>query len=543
MRKLFTLLFVFFGSYLFAQQQQTDYKFRVYLKDKGAVNYSVSNPEEFLSSKAIARKLVQKVTIDASDFPISPEYPKQMEELGGKVVAKSKWFKTLVVEFPDSTMIDAVKALSYVDSVKYIWRGKEPRTKQLMRPRIRYYSCDEFGLLPDYLGVAEKEFKIHNADRLVEAGFQGAGITVAVIDAGFTNFDVIPWFDNVKLQGVKNFVPSGDIFAAGSHGTQVLSTMAVNKPYIMMGSAAEADYWLLRSEESRSEFPVEEDYWVQAVEYADSVGVDVINTSLGYNSFDDKSLNYTHSDIDGKTAIMSRAADKAYEKGMLLVGSAGNAGNSKWRKITVPGDSKNMLTIGALATDSVIASFSSVGPSADSRLKPDLVSVGVFKMTLATNGMISGANGTSFSSPFMAGLFASLWSINPSLHRKQLIESVIQSAHQYQHPDTIYGYGIPDFEKAMKTVLRTLDMHTMPYKDKDLHIYRDSVGNFQAELLNPVLNIHKYTIKLLDENGTYFSTNVFDSNPMELPIPKGRFQKFYIVLKSPEKQKTICIKP
>lgn len=541
MRKSITLLLLFFAIALCAQQ--TDYKFRIYLKDKGTIDYSIENPEAFLSPKSIARKQRQGIKIEASDFPISPEYTLQMQKMGGRVTAKSKWFKTLVVEFLDSTLIEHVKRLSFVDSVKYIWRGKEPQQTHFIRPRIAEYDCKYDIKAPNYLGITEKEFEVHRANRLAEAGFQGAGITIAVIDAGFTNFDVIPWFENVCLAGYQNFIPSGDIFASGSHGTHVLSTMTVNQPYKMMGSAPESSYWLLRSEEVRSEFPVEEDYWVAAVEFADSVGVDLINTSLGYNDFNDKSLDYTYADMNGKKSLMSRAADKAYDKGMLLIGSAGNEGNKKWQKITAPGDAKNMLTVGAIAIDSTIASFSSRGPTADLRLKPELVSVGVFKISLGVNGLIVPINGTSLSSPFLTGLFASLWSINPALNREKLVEIVTQSADRYQHPDTIYGYGIPNFEKAMHAVLQTLPIHEESYQDNNIRITLDSIGTYQAEILTPLFSPEAYSMKVLDKNGISIFDTTFQSKSKQIPLKKNHNNRFYIVLKSPEKQHTICIKP
>lgn len=543
MRKFLILFLPFFAIGAFAQRTQVDYKFRIYLKDKGYTHYSIDNPQTFLSPKSIARKQRQGAKIDASDFPVSSEYVLQMQKMGGKVVAKSKWFNTLVVEFSDSTLINSVKSLSFVDSVKYIWRGKESRQLHFRRPRIALYDCAQDVLYPNFLGITEKEFHVHRADRLVEAGFQGEGITVAVIDAGFTNFDVIPWFENVRLVGYRNFIPSGDIFASGSHGTHVLSTMTVDQPYKMMGSAPKASYWLLRSEEVRSEFPVEEDYWVAAAEFADSVGVDLINTSLGYNDFNDKSLDYTYADMNGNTSLMSRAADKAYEKGMLLIGSAGNEGNKKWQKITAPGDAERMLTVGAIAIDSTIASFSSRGPTADLRVKPELVSVGVFKISLGVNGLIAPINGTSLSSPFLTGLFASLWSINPTLNREKLVEIVTQSADRYQHPDTIYGYGIPNFEKAMQSVLQTLEIHEKSYQDNDIRISVDSIGNYQAEILAPLFLPEVYTMKVLDENGKLIFNTTFESKSKPIPLKKKHHNRLYIVLKSPEKQHTICIKP
>src|SRR5699024_5908236 len=224
---------------------------------------------------------------------------------------------------------------------------------------------------------------------------------IAVIDAGFTNVDVIPWFTHSFINGYKNFVPDGTIFSSIDHGTKVLSTMALNFPHKFIGSAPQASYLLLRSEDEHSEFPVEEDYWVAAIEYADSLGVRLVNTSLGYNHFDDSTLNYTYKELTGNKSFISRGANTAFDKGMLIVGSAGNEGNKEWGKVTMPGDSKKMLTIGAVALDSTVATFSSHGPTLDGRIKPDLVSIGTMTATVGQYGLIEYTNGTSFSSPFL----------------------------------------------------------------------------------------------------------------------------------------------
>ncbi|MGI6573543.1 MAG: S8 family serine peptidase [Fermentimonas sp.] len=338
------------------------YKFRVYLSDKGKTSYSLDDPSRFLSRQAIERRERQGVAVDELDLPISRDYIALVELAGGKVVASSKWLSTIVVEMRDSLDIVQIEALPFVDSVKYVWRGIDNPYRGGSRPRLA--EPEPFQLvasLPVVLstasslqtalsivtpslavspgetfsyGATEDQFKLHNAGAMGDAGYYGKGITVGVIDAGFTNFDVIPWFDTMDLRGFKDFVPGGEIFSASDHGTKVLSTMAINRPGKMMGSAPDATYWLFRSEDVSSEFPVEEDYWVQAIEYADSVGVDLVNTSLGYNHFNDSSLNYTHRDLTGRISVMSRAADLAFQKGMIVVVSAGNEGNKAWGKST-----------------------------------------------------------------------------------------------------------------------------------------------------------------------------------------------------------------
>ena len=247
--------------------------------------------------------------------------------------------------------------------------------------------------------------------------------------------------------------PQSDIFAESSHGMAVLSCIAMNRPGVMTGTAPEASFWLLRSEDEYSEHLVEQDYWAAAVEYADSVGVDVLNTSLGYYAFDDKSKNYKLRNLDGHHALMSRQASRIADKGMVLVCSAGNSGAGSWKKITPPGDAGNVLTVGAVDKEAVLAPFSSVGNTADHRIKPDIVAVGLGADVIRTDGNQGRANGTSFASPIMCGMVACLWQACPELTAKEVMELVRRSGDRADFPDNIYGYGVPDMWKAYQDYL------------------------------------------------------------------------------------------
>lgn len=548
MRFLFSLLLLFSTLLLYGESkiESQYYKFRVYLKDKGVGEYSVDNPLEFLSEKAVERKKTQNVKIDESDFPISQDYFNLVLDLGGDVVSHSKWFKTLVVQVSDSQQIENIKLLDFVDSVKYVWKGNINSYLLAPRPRLKNSNLYEKASNGSYYGHTESQFLMHNANILIDAGYRGKGIDVGVIDAGYTNFDVMPVFDTVRLLGYEDFVPEGDIFATSDHGTKVLSTMTVEIPGQMIGSAPEASYWLLRSEDVKSEYPVEEDYWVRAIEFADSLGLDVVNTSLGYNEFDDKLLNYSHSDLTGNVSIMSLAADMAYDKGLINVISAGNEGNKLWQKSTPPGDARNIITVGAIGSDSIIASFSSHGLMADGRIKPDIVSVGKSTVTIGSDGTIGNTSGTSLSSPFMAGLVASLWSVNPNLHRSQLIDIIIRSSDRYLSPDSIYGYGIPDYHRALSEVLKTIPSHEKKVEDCRLSIYPELFGGYRAELVVPEFRYNTYSILLLDESGALISESSFEEgNTVKVPIPKEirKLNNYlHFVLHDPFQQFTYRIK-
>lgn len=431
-----------------ASAQQDTLKYRISLKDKAATEYSLKKPEKYLSAKAIERRRKQNLPIDSTDLPVCRKYIDEIRKQGVKIVVTGKWDNFVTVSCNDTTLIDRIAALPFVLSTEKVWispgAGKPSmateRDSVLNQPTIH----------PDSIyGRAITQIQMSNGDKLHEAGFKGQGMTIAVIDAGFHNVDKITAMQNIRILGTKDFVnQQADIFAESSHGMSVLSCIGMNRPDIMTGTAPEASFWLLRSEDEYSEHLVEQDYWSAAVELADSVGVDVINTSLGYYSFDDKSKNYKYRDLDGRHALMSRQASHIADKGMILVCSAGNSGAGSWKKITPPGDADNVLTVGAIDKRAVLATFSSVGNTADHRVKPDVVAVGVGSDVIRTDGNQGRANGTSFSSPIMCGMVTCLWQACPTLTAKEVIELVRRSGDRAGFPDNIYGYGVPDMWKA-----------------------------------------------------------------------------------------------
>ena len=431
-----------------ASAQQDTLKYRISLKDKAATEYSFKKPEKYLSAKAIERRRKQNLPIDSTDLPVCRKYIDEIRKQGVKIVVTGKWDNFVTVSCNDTTLIDRIAALPFVLSTEKVWispgAGKPSmateRDSVLNQPTIH----------PDSIyGRAITQIQMSNGDKLHEAGFKGQGMTIAVIDAGFHNVDKITAMQNIRILGTKDFVnQQADIFAESSHGMSVLSCIGMNRPDIMTGTAPEASFWLLRSEDEYSEHLVEQDYWSAAVELADSVGVDVINTSLGYYSFDDKSKNYKYRDLDGRHALMSRQASHIADKGMILVCSAGNSGAGSWKKITPPGDADNVLTVGAIDKRAVLATFSSVGNTADHRVKPDVVAVGVGSDVIRTDGNQGRANGTSFSSPIMCGMVTCLWQACPTLTAKEVIELVRRSGDRAGFPDNIYGYGVPDMWKA-----------------------------------------------------------------------------------------------
>ena len=452
MKKLVLLVFalnICLGT--FAQFTPEDtLKYRISLKDKAATDYSLQKPEMYLSKKSIERRKRQGLEIDSTDLPVCKKYVDAIRKKGVHVLGPGKWDNFVTVSCNDSMLIAEIAGLPFVRSTERVWRGVAKRASErdsLINKPLRTDSL---------YGPAITQIKMSHADRLHEAGFKGQGMTIAVIDAGFHNVDKIEAMKNINILGTRDFVnPEADIYAESSHGMSVLSCMAMNQPNVMIGTAPEASYWLLRSEDEYSENLVEQDYWAAAIEFADSVGVDLVNTSIGYYSFDDPTKNYRYRDLNGHYALMSREAAKAADKGIVVVCSAGNSGSGLWKKITPPGDAENVITVGAVNKYGVLAPFSSVGNTADGRVKPDVVAVGLGSDVMGTDGNLRHANGTSFSSPIMCGMVACLWQACPELTAKEIIELVRWSGDRAVFPDNIYGYGIPDLWKAYQSTVNT----------------------------------------------------------------------------------------
>lgn len=438
------LLFLLCGSSVSAESL---YKYRVQLTDKSKSVHSLEHPETFLSERALARRASQGVAVDSTDLPVCRAYIERLESQGGKYISSSKWNNTVLMQVPDEAIALRFLDNSFVRSIKKVWVSPDsimPRNKD-RKEQVK----NQWKKQDDYYGMGAEQIKIHHGDSLHLAGFKGKGIQIAVIDAGFYNVDAMKIFKNTTILGTHDFVnPSSDIYGEHNHGMKVLSCMAVNTPHVMVGTAPEASYWLLRSEDNDTEQPVEEDNWAAAVEFADSVGVDIVNTSLGYYSFDDPIDNYTYRQLDGHTSLMAASASYAAKKGLLVVCSAGNSGMDEWKKITPPADAEDILTIGAIDNMGVNAAFSSIGNTADGRIKPDVMAMGVHSAVVGVDGGTAFANGTSFASPIFCGLVACLWQACPWLTVRQLIQVVHEASDRNAYPDNIYGYGVTDMWKA-----------------------------------------------------------------------------------------------
>ncbi|MDL2266052.1 S8 family serine peptidase [Parabacteroides sp. OttesenSCG-928-G07] len=444
------VLFILVVYLLVFQQIRAEetFAFRLYLKDKDHSAYSLEKPEEFLSEWTIQKREKNNIPIIKEDLPVSQNYLDQIISLGLQPIVSSKWMNTVVVESSDSMLIREIEKLDIIDSVKWVWRGSNLQlSNQNRRSDTALVSSDI--ILNNYYGYAEKQTVLLQGEKLHEAGYKGEGMRIAMIDAGFQNVDRINAFDSLELIGTENIVfPGESVYLHDQHGTKVLSCIAANIPGVMVGTAPKASYLLIKSEDGRTEYPIEEDYWVAAIEYADSVGVDIISSSLGYYYYDAQELSYEQSQLDGQSVFISRAAGKVSKKGILLCSSAGNEGNGTWVNVTVPADSRDMLTIGSIGADGKRSSFSSYGKTVDGRIKPDVVAIGGPAHLIDTDGQITYGNGTSFAAPMVAGLAACLWQALPELSNMELLELIRRSSDRYTNPDPEVGYGIPDMYKA-----------------------------------------------------------------------------------------------
>ncbi len=449
MKSIMRILLSLIGllMYIGLTAQPTPLKYRVYLKDKNYNQYSLDKPEEFLSARALERRKRQHIAVDYTDLPVSQAYINEIYLTGGNIVTKGKWNNFVTVAVIDSIVAGEIGELPFVKKVELVW--VQPSAEKHSVTHKRDTVINQPTKSKEYYGVGAEQLALCNGKKLHEAGFKGEGMMIAVIDAGYHNMDRIKAMKNIKLTRVKDMLkPDSDIYMENNHGLGVLSCMAMNAPGIMVGTAPEAEYLLLRSEDAYSEQLVEQDYWAAAVEYADSIGSDLVNTSLGYYAFDNPLHNYNYRHLDGKYTLISRQASMVADKGMVMVCSAGNSGAGSWKKITPPGDANNILTVGAVQASRLLASFSSIGNTADGRIKPDVVAMGELTQVMGTDGNMRRANGTSFASPVICGLVACLWQALPELNALEIMELVRKAGDRAEYPDNIYGYGIPDFWKA-----------------------------------------------------------------------------------------------
>tara|TARA_Y100000589_G_scaffold177056_1_gene167859 strand:- start:15090 stop:16688 length:1599 start_codon:yes stop_codon:yes gene_type:complete len=479
-------LVLFFLILSFSKAQITDWW--IYFDNKDC------NPQISLSQNSIQKRLSKKIKFDIHDLSICQNYLDTLKQHNIKIRHQSRWLNAVSVSVNNKDDLLEIINYSFVKKIM-------PLNKFINQKKLTKYDCDvtldasfrQSESLP--YGTSYNQINMLGGIELHNSGYLGNNIVIAVFDAGFNGVEELPLFhhlwENEKILETFDFVDNDDnVFNGSSHGTMVLSAMAGFMPDSLIGSAPEASYMLFRTEDSKSETLIEEDYWAAAAEYADSVGVDIINSSLGYTIlYDDMINSHSYLDMDGNTTIITNAADFAASKGILVVNSAGNSGNSDWYYIGAPADGDSVLAVGAVNSSGDVASFSSRGPTVDGRIKPNVCAQGVYTVVADLDSTIRVANGTSFSAPLIAGLAACLWESKPTLNNIQLLNLIEESSHLFDSPNDSIGYGIPNFYNAYLNSLEIssnynfLSIYPNPFVD-NFYISHDFNYDFEIEILN-----------------------------------------------------------
>jgi subtilisin family serine protease len=454
MKKLYIFLLIFTTATVFSQEQDA----WVYFNSKPNAQFYFDSPLQMLSQRALDRRTNQNIALDSKDIPIEKSYINQVKSVVGvSVLAKSKWLNAIHVRGTQA-IINSLKTFSFVNKIDFADKSLNVTGKIAKAVRIRKTSKTSKTKIDYAYGSSANQIQMLNGQKLHQQNYTGSGKIIAVLDAGFPGVNTAQPFqrlrDNNKILGGYNFVlRNPDFYGGVSHGTSVLSTMGGYKDNSLVGTAPDASYYLFITEDDTSENPIEESLWVEAAEKSDSLGVDIINTSLGYFDYDNKAYSHTYSEMNGTTTFMSRGADIAFSRGMIIVTSAGNSGNSLDPHIAVPADAVSVIAVGAVNSAKSIASFSSIGPSFDNRIKPDVMAQGQSDVVSDQFGNIVTANGTSFSSPIMSGMVACLWQAFPLKTNKEIRELILKSADRFASPNNQYGFGIPDFSLALTNAL------------------------------------------------------------------------------------------
>ena len=538
---IFLFLLIFSSILLFSQKSPTAY-YWIKLKDKNTDGYSVSNPQQFLSQKSIDRRTKQGLSVDSSDLPITQSYIDGLSPYITTLVHRLKWFNMVVVLIDDTTgtNVNTISHLPFVDSISQIqnFPYKSLQHKNKFEDVIQ---ADQRIVYPDIHGSAYHQLNMMNADLLYQLGFRGDGITVAIMDNGLRPsqvridttyyqilFDTISYFDSVRprILGTWDFVHNQQsVYTDGGHGLTTFSCFAANIPYKYVGAAPDASFYLFQSEDNDAEWVMEEYNWAAAAEMADSAGAQLFSTSLGYTTFNYDIGDNTYADLSGNKTVITQAGNTAFSKGILVLNSAGNDGDTitgqynTWHYIAAPADGDSILAVGAVDSARNRGYFSSWGPNSAGRVKPDICAQGAGAAIVNTGGYTSYSNGTSYSCPIMAGCAASLWSAFPDRSAKEIKEAIVISADRFWTPDSAYGYGIPNFYNAY-LLLKT------NYNGNILHLNDQSAvypNPFSTELNISFYNViaGNHTIQIFDLLGqeilsqqVYIRDKTFDIVPL-----------------------------
>lgn len=525
MKNCFAFFLLFFSAVMFSQEDAW-----IYFKDKPSAQQFLDNPSQMLSFRALERRTNQNIVLDITDVPIEKNYTDQIKSATGiSVLASSKWLNALHIK-GTQTNISTLQLLSFVDKVVFANKtlnttSKKANQNNVLKTRNKLETAIDYAY-----GNSASQIQMLNGQLLHKQNYTGAGKVIAVLDGGFPGVDTEQPFQNLKTKnqilGGYDFVNRNANFYTGNdHGTLVLSTMGGYKENALIGTAPDASYYLFITENNDLENPVEESLWVEAAEKADSLGVDIITTSLGYFAYDNPNYSHTYSDMNGTTNFISRGAEIAFSKGIIVVTSAGNDGTKAEPHIGAPADAVSVITVGSVDSSKTKSNFSSIGPSFDNRIKPDVMAQGTRTVVSDELGNIGTANGTSFSCPVLAGMIACLWQAFPTKTNKEIRQMILESSDRYTTPDNNYGYGIPNFGVTLgienfalasnfsvfPNPVKTIVSFTVPQSDYEASVVIYSVLG-QKIIEKQITNQNPFLSVETLNSGLYFYT--FDSESL-----------------------------
>lgn len=529
-----TLLFTTALFFLYAASSAQFSKYIIKFKDKSGNPFSINNPSQYLSAKAIERRTRQHIPIDSTDLPITPKYIDSVLRAGNvTLINKSKWLNEICIQTTDAAALAKINSFAFVVSANPVMRVQQTsvnkQNKNKFNEEITQTSqTQRQQAINDFYnyGSSLPQIHIHEGEFLHNNGFKGEGMLLAIMDAGFNNYLSVTAFDSARKNNqiieTYDFVKNEtSVNEDDPHGMYCLSIIAGNLPGQFVGSCPKAKFYLYRTEEAATEYPIEEQNWAAAAERADSIGVDVFSTSLGYTTFDNPVFNHTYADLNGKITIIARANAMAAKKGIISVVAAGNEGASAWHYISTPADADSIVTVGAVNAAGVTAIFSSYGPASDGRVKPTVASVGQGTALINTNSQAVFGNGTSFATPNLAGLITCLWQAFPEFTNMEIIEAVKRSSSKYTMPDDRIGYGIPNFHKAYDDLFqqKILRQANIILGTDWIKVYPNPFKTNFTVLIKP-----KYTgassFKLYDVKGNLLLSKVFNLQQGQVRIIK-----------------------
>ena len=432
------------------------YRYLIQFKDKSNSSFSIQNPSSFVSQKSIDRRKKNNIVFTEQDLPVNNSYLKEISALGIKIIYPLKWINSVLIQTsPDK--IKTILANKNVKGMYFPFALDSLTVKSGNKITIPKNPVSNSTLADISYGNSITQNSQLGTDKMHSNGITGKNTIITLLDEGFLNANVVNYLQSVRDQ--KRILATlctspnrNNVYNEGSHGTNVMSTIAAYVPDKLIGTAFNATFALAQTEEGLTEFPVEEVNWLRGAEWADSLGTDIISSSLGYSTFDNSFYSHSYNNLDGKTVLSTLAANWASEKGIICVISAGNEGAKVWKYISSPADALDILSVGAVDSKAIKASFSSFGPSFDQRIKPDVAAMGQSTVLGSISSTITTGNGTSFSAPLIAGLTAGLIEKFPNKTAKQIMNGIRKSGTLSLSPDNNLGYGIPNYERALAII-------------------------------------------------------------------------------------------